>query len=288
MRRRETFPYFFLLPALVILIFLQVYPISYELFLSVQQKVAGTYQFIGIKNFVDLFSSYLFWHSLKVTIIYSIGSVSIAFIWGFILALLVNEKVKGRIFFRTLLLLPWALPLVTVSLNFRWIFHERVGLANYLLSSILGAEFIPWLSNEIWATVTAIFVNAWKIAPFGMIMILGALQSIPQVLYEAAEIDGATSWYKFIHITLPLSRGAISTVILMEIIWSFCSFTILFLLTEGGPLNATLTLPLYIYRLGFKEGDFGLAASASTVLLLIMSVITIIYLKFIKKVGETL
>jgi len=281
-RASSLFIYF--IPSLLILLFLVVYPITYEFFLSVQQKIKGTYVFVGLKNFINLFTSDLFWHSLRVTILYTLGSVALAFLWGLAMALIVNERFKGRVFFRTVLLLPWAVPLVVVALGFRWMFHERLGIVNYLLMAFLNLNPIPWLSDETWAMITAIFVNSWKMAPFGMVMILGALQSIPRVLYEAAEIDGADKLSKFRHITIPGCWGAMSTVMLMEIIWSFCSFTILFLLTEGGPLNSTLTLPLYIYRLGFKEFDFGLAASASVLVVLIMAFFTIFYLKYVK--GE--
>jgi len=284
--RYYTFPLFsYFAPSLLILLFLVAYPIAYEFFLSLQQKIRGVYVYVGLKNFINLFTSDLFWHSLRVTILYTLGSVTLAFIWGLVMALIANEKFKGRVFIRTVLLLPWAVPLVVVALGFRWLFHERLGIVNYILMNFLNLGSIPWLSNEIWAMITAIVVNSWKMAPFGMIMILGALQSISQELYEAAEIDGADKLSKFRYITIPGCWGAMSTVILMEIIWSFCSFTILFLLTEGGPLNATLTLPLYIYRLGFKEYDFGLAAAASVVVVLIMVSFTILYIKYIKKGG---
>ena len=286
-RRRDVTSslFFYFLPSLILVLFLLLYPLAYECLLSFQQKVAGVYVYVGLKNFVDLFSSDLFWHSLLVTITYGVGTVGLAFLWGLVLALLMNEKFKGRAFFRTILLLPWAVPLVVVSLGFRWIFNEKLGIANYLLTSFTGMQPVSWLGNETWAMFTAIAVNSWQIAPFGMVMILGALQSVPKVLYEAAEIDGAASFFKFLHITVPCCRGAMSTVLLMEIIWSFCSFTVMFLLTEGGPLNATLILPLYIYRLGFKEFDFGSAGATSVVLLLIMSSFTLFYLKYIKR-GE--
>jgi ABC-type sugar transport system permease subunit len=268
------------------MLFLIAYPILYEFILSFQQKLKGTYVYVGLNNYITLLCDDLFWHSLRVTIIYTLGSISLAFSWGLILALIVNEKFRGRILFRTILLLPWASPLVVVALGFRWIFHERLGIANYVLKSFLHIDPVPWLSNETWAMITAIVVNSWKMAPFGMIMMLGALQSIPQVLYEAADIDGANAFSKFVHITLPSCRGAISTVLLMEIIWSFCSFTVLYLLTEGGPLNATLVLPIYIYKMGFTRFDFGLASAASVVLVLIMSFFTFFYIRYIKMRGE--
>lgn len=251
--------------------------------LSLKEHVfRDIYTYVGLKNFITLFSSKLFLHSCWVTFEYTLGSVCIAFTWGLALALLVNEKVKGQIFFRTILVLPWILPGVATAINFRWLFNEDIGLINYFLS-LVGVFPIPWFTDRTWALMLAIFVNAWKIAPFGMVMILGALQSIPKHLYEAAEVDGANAFTKFLYITVPGCRGAMTTVLLMEIIWSTCSFTLLYLLTNGGgPLDATLILPLYIYRTAFEQLNFVLAAAASVTLLIILSFFTIFYLKYIK------
>lgn len=279
--------FLYLIPTLALMLLLVAYPVFYELYISFTQRYLGVgYIYVGLKNYFSLFSSNLFWHSLRITATYAVGSVSLSFVWGLVLALLVNERVKARTLFRAILLLPWVIPPVAAALTFRWLLHERLGLVNYILMTLFGVPPVPWLSNETFAMITGIVANSWKIAPFGMVMILGALQSIPQELYEAAEVDGATSIHKFWYVTLPGCRGAMLTVLLMEIIWSFCSFTLLFALTEGGPLNATLILPIYIYRLSFQEFDFCLAAAASTVLLMIMSLWTALYLKYKEESTE--
>jgi ABC-type sugar transport system permease subunit len=275
--------FFYFLPSLFLVFTVLIYPIFFMIDLSLKEHVfRDVYEYVGLKNFITLFTSKLFWHSCWVTLEYTLGSVGLAFTWGLILALLVNEKVKGQILFRTILVLPWILPGVATAINFRWVFNEDIGLINYFLS-LLGVGPIPWFTDQTWAMILAIFVNSWKIAPFGMVMILGALQSIPRHLYEAAEVDGASAFTKFLYITVPGCRGAITTVLLMEIIWSTCSFTLLYLLTNGGgPLDATLILPLYIYRTAFEQLNFELAAAASVTLLIILSFFTITYLKYIK------
>ena len=275
--------FFYFLPSLLLTFSVLIYPIFFMIDLSLKEHVfRDIYMYVGLKNFVALYTSKLFWHSCWVTFEYTLGSVGVAFIWGLTLALLVNEKVKGQIFFRTILVLPWILPGVATAITFRWMFNEDIGLFNYFLS-LAGLSPIPWFTDRTWALMLAVFVNAWKIAPFGMVMILGALQSIPKHLYEAAEVDGANALTKFLYITVPGCRGAMTTVLLMEIIWSTCSFTLLYLLTNGGgPLDATLILPLYIYRTAFEQLNFVLAAAASVTLLIILSFFTVFYLKYVK------
>lgn len=231
-------------------------------------------KFVGLGNYQEmLFDDVLFWKSLKVTTLYTIGIVPIQVGLGLLVALLLNQKVRGIGFWRTIFYLPSVVSGVAVAMIWMWFFHPDLGLFNALLAKI-GIAGPRWLFSESWALPSLILTGVWSIGP-GMLIFLAGLQSISPELYEAAKLDGATNWRLFRHITIPMLSPQILFNTVIGVIGSYQVFTASFILTDGGPNNATLTLVLYLYRRGFLMARFGYAAAIAWALFIIIMVFTL-------------
>lgn len=235
--------------------------------------------FIGLKNFQRIFQDKLFVQSLKVTAYYSIVSVPLGMILGFLVALLMNVKVRGIAVFRTIFYIPSIVPSVANAVLWSFMFNTEFGLLNALLRSI-GLPKIMWLQDPKWAMPALIVMSLWGIGG-GMVIYLAGLQGIPVSLYEAAEIDGAGRWAKMWNVTIPLMSPVFFFNLIMGIIGSFQVFTAGFLITNGRPQNATLFYVLYTYRTGIQYFDMGYASVLAWILFLIILGLTLFVFKYV-------
>jgi multiple sugar transport system permease protein len=288
---RETFAnYTYLLPAAVCLGGTVLFPILKAIHMSLYQNVLSRpqdYHFIGLGNYLRMIHDPTFWLTLKNSFIWVVSSVSIQFVLGFLGALLLNAGFKGRTFLRTLNLLPWIIPGVVVGLVWEYLYQPNYGPINDILRRV-GLLRVPiaWLSEPNFAMASVIFANIWRGIPFFTIMILAGLQAIPDKVYEAATVDGASVTQRFRHVTLPLLRPIIIVATATRIIWTFNYADLIFVMTSGGPANATQITSSYTLLSAYTDLDFGYAATLSVVLLVIMLVFTAFYLKITKGVES--
>ncbi len=288
---RETLAnYAYLLPAAVCLGGTVLFPILKAIHMSLYQNVLSRpqdYHFIGLGNYVRLIHDPTFWLTLKNSVVWVFFSVGIQFVLGFVGALLLNAEFKGRAFFRTLNLLPWIIPGVVVGLVWEYLYQPNYGPINDLLRRA-GVLTVPvaWLSDPTLAMVSVIFANIWRGIPFFSIMILAGLQAIPDEVYEAATVDGASVAQRFWRITLPMLRPIIVVATATRIIWTFNYADLIFVMTSGGPANATQITSSYTLLTAYTDLDFGYAATLSVVLLVVMLVFTACYLRFTRGVES--
>ncbi|MFJ8646496.1 carbohydrate ABC transporter permease [Streptomyces sp. NPDC093546] len=249
--------------------------------------IPATYQSVGLDNYKAILTDGVFWDRLGWTVVWTVACVSLSFTLGLALATLLNRKIKGRAFYRMALVLPWAVPAFVSVFTWKLLFNERSGLFNKLLAGG-GIDGISWLNDPTWAKISVIAVNVWIGVPFMLVALLGGLQAIPGELYEAAEMDGATPWQRFRHITLPGLRPVSATVTLLSCIWTFNMFPVIFLLTRGGPGDATEILVTYAYRLSFvvSPRDYAASAAWGVVILLLLSLFAVVYRRALKKQGD--
>jgi multiple sugar transport system permease protein len=235
-------------------------------------------KFIGLANFNALFQDEYFWNSLRVTAIYGAASVICTYALGLGFALLLNRDFKGRGFIRTIFILPWAIPEVVAVLIFAWMLDPQFGVGNYLLVMI-GVIEQPqaWLSQSHLALPALVVLTAWQQFPLAMLILLAGLQTIPEEQYEAAKMDGAGAWTRFVHVTLPGLRSVNVILILLLILNSFRRVTMIYAMTRGGPARSTETLSVLTYNTAFEYQRVGYAAAVGTVLLLILLAFSLVY-----------
>jgi multiple sugar transport system permease protein len=236
-------------------------------------------RYVGLDNITNLWSDTLFWQALKVTTIYTLASVPIGLVASFLLALLINTKVRGIALFRTIYYLPSIVPAVASAVLWAWIFNTDFGLANVALRAV-GLPKIQWLQDPSWALSALIIMSLWGLGG-SMVIYLAGLQGIPDVFYEAAEIDGAGRWSQLWNITIPLISPVIFFNLIIGIIGTFQVFTAGFLITDGGPQNSTLFYVLYLYRNGFEFLKMGYAAALAWVLFLVIMALTLLVFKYV-------
>lgn len=235
--------------------------------------------YIGLGNFRKMIEDDLFYQSLKVTAYYSLVSVPVSLVLSFVIALLMNFKARGIALFRTIYYLPSIVPAVANAVLWSFMFNTEFGLINALLD-FLGFSKIAWLQDPRWAMPAMILMSLWALGAT-MVIYLAGLQGIPESLYEAAEIDGAGRWASLVNVTIPLMSPVIFFNLIMGIIGSFQIFTAGFLITNGGPQNATLFYVLYTYRTGLQYFDMGYASLLAWVLFCIIMFLTLIVFKYV-------
>lgn len=239
-------------------------------------NIVGTPEIVGLANYQKMVEDRFFWQSIKVTLYYLLN-VPLNVVLGLLLALLLNQKVKGLSVFRTIFFLPSVASGVAVSLLWMWIFNPRFGIINVLLKKI-GIIGPLWLGSEAWAIPALIIMSIWGVGG-GMLIYLGALQGIPTAFYEAATLDGAGAWKKLLHITVPMITPVLLLNLVMGVIVSFQVFTQAYVMTDGGPNYATLFYVMYLYQQAFVWFNMGYASALSWILFLIILVFTVIILK---------
>ncbi|MBI2081766.1 MAG: sugar ABC transporter permease [candidate division NC10 bacterium] len=283
-RTREVLTgYAYLIPAAVCLGGTVAFPILKAIHMSLYRHVLikpQEYGFIGLGNYGRLLRDEVFWLTLWNSFVWVGGSVSLQFLGGFAAALLLHQGFRGRALIRTVTLLPWIIPGVVVALVWEWLYQPNYGVINDLLLRLgLLTERVAWLSDPALAMPAVIATNVWRGVPFFAIMLLAGLQAIPDELYEAARVDGASVAHRFWHITLPLLRPIIVVATATRIVWTFNYADLIFVMTSGGPANATQITSTYTLLQAYSDLDFGYAATLSVVLLLIMLGFTSAYLR---------
>lgn len=247
-------------------------------------NLRGEHSFIGFDNYAAIFADPLFMSSVVNSLLFTAGSLVFQFTFGFALALLFNRVFPGRDLMRSLLLLGWMMPIVITGTLFKWILSGDSGVFNHLLSVVgLIDQPVFWLTNEntaLWATIIA---NIWIGIPFNMLILLAGLQGLPDQLYEAAKIDGAGRFRQFMHITLPLMRPTIFIVLMLVLIYTFKVFDLIYVMTGGGPVNATTVLPLYAYKHAFTGYDISKGSTVATLMFLFLGALACIYLWMTRK-----
>lgn len=269
-------------PTVVIFCAVIIYPLLSAIYLSFFSIFTPTLEggFIGVDNYVELLSTEPLWSSLGTTLIWTIGTLTLQIIFGVGMALVLHQNVWFRSLARSLILFPYFISTVVAVLVWKWLFNDLYGIINHFLISIGLIEFpMDYLGTSPNAIISVILVGAWKYFPFVVIAVLARLQTIPDPLYEAAKIDGAGPIARFFDVTLPQLRDVLVVIIMLRAIWDFKEFDLIFLLTSGGPLNDTQTLPLLVYQEAFALNDMGKASAYAVVMMLIMLVFMLVYIR---------
>jgi len=268
----------------VIVAGLIIYPAFYSIFLATLNKAQT--RFVGLGNFSYLLSRDTFWMVIQQSAIFALTAVFFKALIGLVTAHLVNNlPSKGQRKWRGMLLVPWVIPLALSTLGWWWLFDPTHSAFNWLIRGFGGTD-IPWLSDPYWARFSVILVNVWYGAPFFLIMYLAALKSVPEQLYEAAQIDGANAWQRFLHITLPMMRNIIAITVLFSLIVTFANFDIVQIMTAGGPRNMTHVFATYAFLLGIRSGDLPLGAAVSLFMFPILAVSAVFILRGVRKRGR--
>lgn len=282
----SSLPYLLVAPTLITLAVLVVYPIGYVIYISLHNNywIVREPEFVRLENYQWLVEQKIFTTILKNTLLFTGASVVFHLLVGLGLAMLLSSEVinpRMRNIFRGILIVPWLFTTVVVATVWRLMLYPG-GVVNGILAQ-LGlmdmAQPLNWLGEPDLALPAVILINVWAGYPFSLLMMLAALLSVPQSLYEAADVDGANGIQKFFRITIPMIKPVIASVALLDAIWSFRLFDLVFLTTGGGPLNATHVLATYTYRLSFESFEFGRASALSVMLLLFTMLLTIFYFR---------
>ncbi|WP_216627960.1 carbohydrate ABC transporter permease [Paenibacillus germinis] len=273
----KTLGYVLILPVAFVIFVVIGFPFINAIYLSFTDKVVGVNpKFIGFDNYLHIFTDREYWKVLKNTFIYMIFSVGIKLVVGLMLAVVVNETFFGRGIFRMILLIPWALSGMVAAITWRWMYDDTYGIINSLLLRFHIIDTpILWTSGLHMALVSVIIVNIWKGLPFFIFSLLGGLQTIDSQMYEAATIDGAGWIRQFFAITVPSIMPVITITTLLSCIWTFNNFESVYLITGGGPLNASAVISTYTYEVAFQQNLLGraLAVAGSVVPILVVMIV---------------
>ncbi len=285
--RNNRLVYMYVMPAVLIMGFVVLWPFIYNVVISFSNMNLTHFRdwsIIGFRNYFSVVADSSFWYLLFKTILWTALNLIFHVGIGLMLALIINEDIKGKSIFRTLLILPWAVPQYITALTWRGMFNSEFGAVNLLLAKFFGFE-VPWLSTEWGAFSACLITNIWLGFPFMMIIALGGLQSIPRSLYEAAEIDGASRWSQFRNITLPLLKPVMIPAITLGVIWTFNNFNVVWLVSNGGePADTTHILVSWVYKAGFTYFRMGYAAAFS---MIIFGMLLLFSWKFINSTKAT-
>ncbi len=278
-RREGMWAYILTGPWIIGFIVFTAGPMIASIFFSIARyDTINPFKFVGLANYAKLFfADPKFWHSLRVTMVYGAVAVPLNLILGLGLALLLNTKVPGISVWRTLYYMPSVVSGVSVAILWRFIFNPRFGIINWLLSFV-GIKGPGWLRSPDWALPALIIMSVWSVGG-GMIIYLAGLQGIPTALYDAGKVDGANLWQQFLNITLPMMTPVILYNLIIGMISAFQYFTEAFIMTQGGPADATLFYNLYLYNNAFKYLDMGYASALAWVLFFIVLVMTMMVIK---------
>ncbi|TDO95177.1 carbohydrate ABC transporter membrane protein 1 (CUT1 family) [Halanaerobium saccharolyticum] len=284
----KYFHYWMVFPAILLLAFVVIYP-TFNLFytsLFFKNGQLGVTRFVGLQNYKKLFFDANFWQYLGHTFVYVGSAVTISLILGLIISNILNKSIKGRSALRTIMLLPWMIPLVLTGITWRWILQDIYGAFNALLMQLgIINQSIAWLTDGTTAMIGVITADFWANTPFVTIILLAGMQSIPDQLYEAADVDGATGWQKFYNITLPLIKPSIFVALVMRTLFAIRALDIVYALTGGGPGESTEVLASYIYNLGRRWLRMGYGSTIGVILLLITIALVFSFM-FILKPGS--
>ncbi|MDY6065713.1 MAG: sugar ABC transporter permease [Finegoldia sp.] len=280
MKKEKIYPYLLLLPAFLVVIVLYLYPVVITIFQSFSKVdvVNNSLSYVGFNNYLDLFHDQSFYTSLKITVKYTAITVFLKIMGGFIIAYLLHRNIYLKKTMSFVNLIPWAIPQLVGSTLWAWILDGNYGYLNYYLMKFkLISKPIAFLSKPDTAFYMASFVDAWMGISFVSLMFLSSLEQIPLNLYEASQMDGASKFRQFMDITLPGIKNTFLTVLILVTIWSFNSFNVIYVLTEGGPMRATETLVIKIYEEAFSRFNLGMSSTINVISVLILSILTFLY-----------
>ena len=280
---RELTPYYFLMPALVVLAVIILFPILSNISMSLQKVrllKGGGGEFVGLANYAKLLGSSTFRGSVGSSLRFTLISLPLAFVLGLGMALVFNEIRKYRPVLTGFLLVPRAIAPVVTGFMWQWLFHDSFGLVNHFLKTLgLIDANIPWLAQPDTAMAAVVVANVWRFMPYITIMLLAGLQGISTELYEAAHVDGAGVTGRFWYVTLPQLRHVIAVVFLFATIWMVNDFALIFIMTEGGPAQSTQVVPISVYRYAFEHLRLGRGAAAQMLLLLFLLAISMVFIR---------
>lgn len=279
------------IPALLAILGIVLVPLIESLVQSFFQKDLSRPQldaFIGLANYVNLLKDARYLNSLFVTVRFSVISVILELALGVSIALVLNKNFVGRGFVRGLMILPWAMPSIVNAAMWKWIYNADYGVLNALLSQLgIIDQYQVWLSDPVWSTVLIILANVWKETPFTVLMVLAALQTIPDELYEAAHVDGATPWQSFLSITVPLIAPVLMVVSMLQFVWGFQTYELVSIVTGGGPFSSTEVVTLRVYATTFRSLRFGYGSAMAYLTSLVVLIPVIFYIRSaFKKIVE--
>lgn len=270
-------------PAMIAILGVVLIPMVNSLWLSFQNRDLSRpleNAFIWFQNYADLLKDPRYLNSLQATLKFSLFSVIIELILGVAIALVLNQEFRGRGFMRGLMILPWAMPSIVNAAMWKWIYNADYGALNALLSQLhIISQYKVWLADPTLAMVLLILANIWKETPFTVILVLAALQTIPNDLYEASRVDGANAWQSFKSITLPLIMPVLMVAGLLQFIWGFQTFELISIVTGGGPFSSTEMINLRVYAATFRSLRFGYGAAMAYLTSLIIFIPAVVYIR---------
>jgi multiple sugar transport system permease protein len=270
-----------LAPTLLAFLAVIVYPLVSAIYLSLFSIYTPTLQgrFVGLANYRQLLETPEFWLSLRNNIVWTVGTLALQIVLGVLMALMLHQSLVFRALARSLVLFPYFVSTVVAVLVWRWLFNDLYGILNHLLVWLTVVRMpIDWLGQMPNAMISVILVGAWKYFPFVVIAVLARLQTIPEPLYEAAKIDGAGPVGRFFDVTLPQLREVLIVVVLLRAIWDFKEFDLIYLLTGGGPITSTQTIPLLVYKDAFGLNEMGRASAYAVAMMVVMLAFMLLYL----------
>lgn len=284
-KRKMPFAYLFLAPYFILFFIFFLVPAITILPMSFTQwRLLDEPKWVGLDNYIDLFTDNLFWKSVGNTFQYTIMVTILLTVLGLLLALLLNQNLKGKTLGRVFVIIPYVISSAAAGVVWKWMYNQNYGILNSYMR-MLDLPVLPFLTDPKWAMVSIVFMNAWWSVGFNTIIYLAALQGIPEELYQAAQVDGANKWQVFRHITLPLLRPITLYVTVLCAANSFQMFDEAYMMTQGGPVGSTATLVFRIYNTAFESFKFGKAATISMVTMSFILILSFIQFKLNKREG---
>lgn len=283
-KRRSLAPYGFVMPATITMLLLVVYPILYGIYISFfDTNLVNKWKFVGLSYYLKAITDGAFRHSLWMTVIFTAVVVCGHFLLGFVFASILNKPIRFKTFFRGVLIIPWLFPDVVVAYLFKWILNTQSGILNQLLMHWGWiSEPIGWLTSSATAFPCVMAVSIWKGFPLVMIQILAGMQTINADLYESASMDGANGMQQFRYVTIPSLKPILTTVLILDTVWVFKQFTLIWLMTAGGPGSTTMVSAVEIYKNAFNYFKYGYASAESVFILLICYLIGVVFRRLLK------
>ncbi len=282
-KREKLFAIGLIVPVCLFVLVFAFFPIAHSFYLSLHQIILGLpglgEPFVGLHNYINLFSDPVALRAMKNTFIFVFISTFFELVFGLVIALIIHQRFPGRGIVRAAVLVPWAIPTVVSSQMWRFIFNDKYGLMNFLLFGTDINHYRAWLAEPVYAFGAIIVADVWKTSAFAALLILAGLQAIPEELYEAAKVDGASAWQRFWRITFPLLRPALLIALLFRTMDAFRVFDLVFVMTQGGPADATNVLQFYGYKKVFAEGMMGYGSAISVIVFVVSFIVAMLYVR---------
>jgi ABC-type sugar transport system permease subunit len=279
-----------MLPSLIVVLGVVLYPLGRTLVLSffdVTSSVQSDVPFTGLGNYRRLFSDPGFWATLGRTVAFTLVSTGVQLVCGLALAQFLNQKIRGQWLFRSVVVFAWALPTIVNANMWRWILNSQYGPLNALLTQLgLTDNYRDWIGGPTQALLVVALADSWKTVGLVAILLFAGLQTIPKELYEAAALDGAGVWRRYLHVTLPLLRPMILVVLVLRTIEAFKVFDIIYVMTRGGPASGTTTIAFYTYLQAFSNQQFGLGSAVAYVTVACIMVLALVYMRMLRRGGS--